>query len=123
MTQILHSGRALAANLVAFDIRWDGGPTGREQQPVLWSMFVTSPDGEQTVQLGYEVVGGAFSAQFVTDRATGRRQDVEEDADLRDGEITVRFPARMVGVAANWPTWRAVVTVSGSDVAEDVTTT
>ena len=124
MTQILHSGHALAANVVAFDIRWEDGPTGRDdQQTVLWSMLVTSADGEESVQLGYEVVGGAFSGQFVTDRATGRRQDLDEDADLLDGEITVRFPAGTVGFAADWPTWRAVITVDGRDVAEDVSTT
>ena len=118
MTQIVHSGRTVVAALVAFDIRWDDDLSGRDS--VLWSMVITSPDGQETVQLGYEMVDGAFSAQFVTDRSSARQQNVDEDADVGEREITVRFPASSVGVAAEWPTWRAVITVDGVDVAERV---
>jgi hypothetical protein len=120
MTQILHCGRTVAGGWVAFDIRWDDDLSGNRS--VLWSMVVTSPEGAETVQLGYQLVDDGFSTQFVHDLATGRQHDVEQNADLGDREITVRFPAEVVGVAAHWPTWRGVINVDGSDVAEQVST-
>jgi len=116
MTQIARTGQAVTGNLVTFDIGWDEDLTGNES--VLWSMVITSPDGEETVQLGYQVIDDAFVAQFVNDWTTGREQKVDMNADIRDREITVRFPADIVGVAAEWPTWRAVINVNGTAVAE-----
>jgi hypothetical protein len=116
MTQIARAGRTATKGVVAFDVGWEGDLSRHES--VLWSMLITSPDGRETVQLGYQVFHGAFSAQFVRDQVSGRQEDLEQDADLRDDEITVRFPAERVGVAAGWPSWRAVITVDGDDVAE-----
>jgi len=116
MTQIVRTGQTVAGELVTFDIGWDDDLTGNES--VLWSMIITSSDGEEIVQLGYKVVDDAFSAQFVNDWTTGREQTVDQDADARDREVTVRFPASIVGVAAAWPTWKAVINVNGIDVAE-----
>jgi hypothetical protein len=116
MTQITRAGRTTTKELVAFDVGWEGDLSAYDS--VVWSMMVTSADGQETVQLGYQVFHGRFSAQFVRDVATDRQEDLDEDADLRDREITVRFPAERVGVAVEWPSWRAVITVDGSDVAE-----
>jgi len=116
MTEIVHAGRTETDVVVAFDIRWDGDLSGRRS--VTWSMTVTSEDGQDSVRLAYERVDGEFAAQYVLDRASGRRQDVDEDVDLDNDEITVRFPTASVGVAASWPSWRAVITVDDEDVAE-----
>lgn len=118
MTQILECGRTMAGAFIAFSIRWDGDLPS--EGTVSWSMVVTSGDGSDELRLGYERAGGSFSQQYVDDRASGRRQPVEEDADLKDDEITARFPASVVGVAVEWPVWRAVIAVDGTDVAEQV---
>jgi len=120
MTQIVHAGRAETDVVVAYDIRWEGDLSGARS--VTWSMTVTSPDGRDSVRLAYQVDGGEPAVQYVLDRASGRRQDLDPDADLDDDEITVRFPTATVGVAASWPSWRAVITVDGEDVAERLLT-
>ena len=121
MTQIVRAGRTVTKGVVAFDIGWQGELSGYDS--VLWSMLITSPDGKETVQLGYQAFHGAFSGQFVRDRVTGRQEDLDGDADLRDAEITVRFPAERVGVAVEWPSWRAVISVDGDHVAEYIVAT
>jgi hypothetical protein len=117
MTEITECGRTMAGEFVAFDIQWDGGLEG---QSVTWSMVISSQDGQGAVRLAYETVGGDFAAQFVADESSQRRTDVDRDADLRDHEITVRFPANIVGVAIEWPVWTAVLSVDGEDVASQV---
>ncbi len=116
MTEIVHAGRTETSKVVAFDIRWDGDLSGSDS--VVWSVFVTSADGQEAVELGYRVENGAFAGQYVHDHNSARRHDVDEDADLLEREITVRFPTDRVGVAVEWPTWRAVITVDGTEVAE-----
>lgn len=118
MTQIIECGRTLAGAFVAFSIRWEGDLPSAGT--VSWSMVVTSGDGSDELRLGYERAGGSFSEQYVHDRRSGRRQSVEDDADLGDDEITVRFPASVVGVAVEWPVWRAVIAVDGAEVTEQV---
>jgi hypothetical protein len=121
MTQIVHAGRTETDVVVAYDIRWEGDLS--DARSVTWSMTVTSPDGRDSVRLAYQLEDGAASAaQYVLDRASGRRQDLDPDADLDDDEITVRFPTATVGVAASWPSWRALITVDGDDVAERLLT-
>ena len=58
-------------------------------------------------------------SQYARDLSTGRTQEVSPDADLGldAGEITVRFPADVVGLAVEWPSWQAVILVAGEDVA------
>jgi hypothetical protein len=108
-----HCGRTTAASVVAFAIRWTGElPVDRE---VTWAVRVASEDVSGQVELGHQRSGGRTS-QYVLDVSTGRRQEVSADADLQDNEITVRFPAEVVGLAVEWPTWRAVIAVDGEDV-------
>src|SRR3712207_5702552 len=111
---IEHCGRTTAASVVAFDIRWSGDlpPNG----DVTWAVRVASDDGEGRLELGHRRAGSALS-QYALDLTTGRRQEVGPDADLHDGEVTVRFPADVVGLAVEWPTWRAVIAVDGEDVS------
>src|SRR4051794_9501431 len=104
--EIEHCGRTVAADLVAFSMRWSGEVPVRA---ATWAVRVTSEDGREQVELGYERAPSGAS-QFVLDASTGRRQEVAEDADLHDQDITVRFPADVVGVAIEWPTWQAVIT-------------
>lgn len=120
MTKILRAGRTVTDDVVAYDIGWDDDLNGGES--VLWSMLVTSEDGDETVQLGYKVVDGVFSAQFVFDHVSARQVNVGEDVTLGEGEITVRFPTDVVGAAGQWPVWKAIITVDGSDVAEHLAT-
>ena len=109
-----HCGRTTAAAVVAFDIRWSGDlPADRQ---VTWAVRVSSQDDDGQVELGHHV-GGSGPSQYALDLTTGRRQEVRADADVHAGEITVRFPADVVGVAVEWPTWQAVIAVDGEDVA------
>jgi hypothetical protein len=118
MTQILHAGRTVTDVVVAFDVSWDDDLSAAGS--VLWTMAVTSQDGAETVELGYRRTADGFAEQYVHDLSGERQQSFDEDADFRDGEITVRFPTSSVGVATTWPTWRAVINVDGRDVAEHV---
>lgn len=118
MVEILGAGRTIGGGFVVFDIAWDGDLT--ESRSVLWSMEVSSGDGTDAIDLGHLRVDGAFSSQFVDDQASGRRKEVAEDADLRDDEITVRFPENLVGVAVEWPVWRAVIALDGVPVASQL---
>jgi hypothetical protein len=111
--EIIECGRTIAGDLVAFDIQWEGEPQGE----VTWCAQVTSADQSETLRLGY-VRGAAGEEQYV--ESDGRREDVEVDASVSDGEVTVRFPADKVGVAIEWPAWCAVVSVDGEVVAEHV---
>ena len=117
MTEITGCGRTMAGKYIAFDIQWDGPLQGHS---VTWSMVVSSEDGQGAVRLAYESTGGEVAAQYVADETSGRRTPVDRDADLRDQEITVRFPANVVGVAIEWPVWKAVLTVDGEDVASQI---
>ena len=111
-----HCGRTVAASVVAFDIQWSGElPAGHD---LTWAVRVVSPDGTGEVELGHRRTGQQV-AQYVRDLTTGRTHQVEPDADLDATGITARFPADVVGLAVEWPTWRAVIEVDG----EDVTTT
>ncbi len=108
-----HCGRTIAASVVAFDLKWAGDlPAGRE---VTWAVRVVSGDGESQVELGHRRSAGRTS-QYALDLASGRSQEVGVDADLQADEITVRFPSDVVGVAADWPTWKAVIEIDGCDV-------
>lgn len=117
MTQIVGCGRTVAGGHVAYDISWDEDPAGGA---VGWAMEIGSPDDSETVRLVHELVDGGPSEQYAQDMGSGRRTSVEPDADLREHEITVRFPDDVVGVAAEWPTWKAVLTVDGVDVSSMV---
>ena len=116
MTSIEHAGRTITDALVAFDVRWEGDLGGAGT--VVWTMVVS--DGASEVRLSHERRGGEVAVQYVVDGATGRRQEVPEDADVEDDGITARFPADVVGVAVEWPVWTAVITVDGEDVAHRV---
>jgi hypothetical protein len=119
MVQILGCGRTVGGGVVAIDIRWDGDLPATE--PVLWSMEISN--GEESVLLGHQRNSGAFVTQFVDASSTGRREEVSEDAELGDGEMTVRFPAELVGVAVEWPMWKAVIAVNGAEVASEICAT
>jgi hypothetical protein len=117
--EITECGRTIAGDVVAFTIEWDGDPVGE----VVWAMRITSDDRAETVELGVALdqsseADGTADRQWV--EGDGRRQDVEVDADLGEGEVTARFPAEVVGVAVEWPVWSAVVLVDGQVVAEQV---
>ena len=113
--EITHCGRTVSGDFVAWDIRWEGGmPDGAVVQ---WSMVVADEDEEVRLIHGRR---GSTTEQYVV--GAGGREDVEPDADVSEHEITVRFPADLVGVAVEWPVWTAVVTVDGEDVSQMVCT-
>jgi hypothetical protein len=116
MVEILGCGRTVGGGVVAFDIRWEGSVPGTES--VLWSMEISN--GDESVLLGHQRNSGGFVTQFVDASSTGRREEVPEDVDQGDGEMTVRFPAEVVGVAVEWPTWKAVIAVNGAEVASEI---
>ena len=109
---IKHCGRTLAGDYVAFDIQWEGKmPSARS---LGWGMVVTGPDGQETVRLEHVQTEGT-PTQYV--EAAAGRVEMDADADVDDGEITVRFPANVVGVAVEWPVWTAVLTADGQELA------
>jgi hypothetical protein len=118
MLEITDAGRTVTGAFVAFDIRWEGAPS--EPDTATWSMAIS--EGDETVHLVYAHREGAFVAQYVDDATTGRRIDVDENADLRDCEITIRFPVDVVGVAVEWPAWKASLAVPGEETATSVVT-
>lgn len=116
MTQIVGCGRTVAGHHVAYDIAWDEDPSGHRVQ---WVMEVGSTDATETVRLVHERHGDT-AEQYVEDVGSGRRTPVEPDADLREHDIIVRFPLDLVGVATEWPSWKAVLTVDGVEVSSMV---
>ena len=117
MVEITHCGRTISGDVVGIDLRWEGDLAS--EQSVLFSMLVSSEDDAEEIHLGH-FRSGAEVEQFVDDRASGRRHSVEPDADVDDHEIILRFPASVVGVAVEWPVWKAVITVDGQEVAARV---
>jgi hypothetical protein len=113
MTQIRECGRTVAGDLVAFDIQWDGDLAGDD---VAWAALICSPDNSEEVRLVHRLRAG--EAQQYVEGAQGR-QDVEIDADVREDDAIVRFPASVVGVAVDWPTWVAVLAVDGEEIARE----
>ena len=111
---IEHCGRTIAASVVAFDIRWSG--VLPEDAELTWAVRVTSADGGSRLELAHGRRAGGLE-QYARDLATDQAQAVGPDADLDGDGITVRFPVDVVGVAIEWPTWQAVLTVDGQDVA------
>ena len=114
--EITECGRTVAGDVVAFTIEWDGEPAGE----VAWAVRISSPDQAEEVVLGCSLGDDDGSADRQWVESEGRRQDVEVDADLGEGEVTARFPAEVVGVAVEWPVWTAAIAVDGETVAEQV---
>ena len=112
---IKHCGRTVAGDYVAFDIQWEG--TLPDARTTTWEMVVTAPDGVETVRLTHQQVGGR-AGQHV--EAESGRVELDADAEVDDGEVTVRFPANVVGVAVEWPVWTAVITADGEEIASCV---
>jgi hypothetical protein len=113
---IHNCGRTISGGFVAFDMRWDGRvPSDRDVQ---WSARVS--EGREEVRLVHARTAGR-AEQYIL--GAGGRQDVDPDADLSDDEITVRFPAEVVGVAVEWPMWTTVLTIEGEDVSHMVVPT
>jgi hypothetical protein len=118
MPEIVECGRTIAGDYVAFDIQWVGElPAGVS---VLWEMVVTSDGDSESVRLGHQLDAAGEATQFVDAETTGRRVEVPADATLGEHEITVRFHSEVVGVAVEWPVWRAVLVVDGRQVSAKV---
>ncbi len=112
MTQIRHCGRTVAGDFIAFDIQWDGDlPAARS---LAWGIVITAPDGKETVRLTLQQVDGQ-ATQYV--EASSGRVELDADAEVDDGEVTVRFPANVVGVAVEWPVWTAVIEADGQELS------
>lgn len=113
---IHNCGRTISGGFVAFDMRWEGEvPADGDVQ---WSARVS--EGQEEVRLVHARSAG-IAEQYILGGAG--RHDVDPDADLEDDEITVRFPAEVVGVAVEWPVWTTVITIDGEDVTHMVVPT
>lgn len=117
MPHIRECGRTVGGDVVAFHLAWDGELHGRTHG---WSVVITSEQGDDAVVLAHEREGGGFAAQYVLGQRTGRRDDVAEDADVDADELTARFPADVVGVAVEWPVWKAELSIDGTVVSSQV---
>lgn len=117
---IRECGRTVGGGIVVFDITWDGTLAGTT---VAWVVTVDDEETSERVVLCHERAGGPegpedTARQFVA--ADGRQHDVRVDATVEDDHVTARFPAEVVGVAAEWPVWKAVLVVDGTAVSEQV---
>ena len=112
--QIRECGRTVGGGIVVFDVTWDGDLTGGT---VAWVVTIDNEDASERVVLCHERTGDDVR-QFVA--ADGRQQDVRVDATVEDDHVTARFPAEIVGVAADWPVWKAVLVVDGTAVSEQL---
>lgn len=110
---VSHEGR----DDVEVHFEWNGRI--EESNSVLWSVTFTSPEGHSR-QLGYKIVDGQHSAQFVFNHTTARQTNFERDVDIvGTGSLTARFPydlAADLGPVENC-TWRGVLTIDGKDVS------
>ena len=120
VVEITGCGRTIAADVVAFTVRWSGEPPS--SRTVTWAARVTGPDGREAVELGYQR-SATEEHQYVADLLTGKRQELAPDLEMDAGELTARFPASVVGVAVEWPTWHAVIAVDGNRLATRAITT
>lgn len=112
--QIRECGRTVGGGIVVFDVTWDGDLAGGT---VAWVVTIDNEDASERVVLCHERAGDDVR-QFVA--ADGRQQDVRVDATVEDDHATVRFPDEIVGVAATWPVWKALLVVDGTAVSEQV---
>lgn len=115
--QIRECGRTVGGGIVVFDVTWDGDLAGGT---VAWVVTIDNEDSSERVVLCHERTGGpdGTARQFVA--ADGRQQDVRVDATIEDDHATARFPEEIVGVAAGWPVWQALLVVDGTAVSEKV---
>ncbi|QIK66693.1 hypothetical protein G7072_10390 [Nocardioides sp. HDW12B] len=115
--RIRECGRTVGGGIVVFDITWDGTLAGTT---VAWVVTIDDEEGSERVVLCHERTGGpdGTARQFVA--ADGRQQDVRTDATVEDDHVTARFPAEIVGVAAEWPVWKALLVVDGAAISEQV---
>src|SRR5262245_19009996 len=83
---------------------------------VLWQIVIHS-DVRQTIRrLGYKIVDGQPSAQFVWDAGGAWQATPEHDADLEANRLTARSnPLALHGMDAGW-SWEGVLNVDGDDV-------
>ena len=112
--QIRECGRTVGGGIVVFDVTWDGDLAGGT---VAWVVTIDNEDSSERVVLCHERAGDDVR-QFVA--ADGRQQDVRVDATIEDDHATARFPEEIVGVAAGWPLWQALLVVDGTAVSEKV---
>ena len=115
--EIRECGRTTGGGVVVFDVTWDGY---LEAGTVAWVVTIDNDDDSERVVLCLERSGGSDGTvrQFVA--ADGRQQDVSLDATVEDDHVTVRFPADVVGVAVDWPVWKALLVLDGIAVSEQV---
>ena len=83
---------------------------------VLWQITMRSGDGNTVRFLGYKIVDGEPSAQFVFDLGGAWQANPQHDAVLERNRLTARFnPLALQGMGDDW-TWDAVLNVNGDDV-------
>lgn len=95
---------------------WDGQVPSTGS--VLWVVWVTSADGETSRQLGYKIVDGQPSAQFVFDFASLQQDNLAGSAELGAQQLVAQFPRSAVDDLGEGWTWRAMLNVDGADVDE-----
>ena len=115
--QISECGRTIGGGVVVFDVTWDGTLEG---DTVAWVVTIDDEAASERVVLCRERTRDDVR-QFVA--SEGRQQEVPVDATEEDGHLTARFPEEVVGVAATWPVWKALLVIDGTAVSEQVVPT
>lgn len=81
----------------------------------LLAIFVTTPNGDQSWQLGLKYIDGDANV-FVFDMASGTQDNVDTTPQAQGGTVSVVFPAESVAPLGSSFKWRAVTNVDGTDV-------
>ena len=94
---------------------WTGQVPRRDA--VLWQIKLTSGDKETIRYLGYKIVDGKHSAQFVYDFGGAWQANPTPAVELEENRLTAWFNSlAMTNMGVDW-TWQALLTIDGKDVA------
>lgn len=108
------AGAQVKRNGDVLNVTWnltDGPP---EAGTVLYSMTLVPDDGSGSRQYGVKYEDGKQVAYFVFDSATGKQQNVEDEAYLYDGDLqAAKFP--LDGLPASFR-YSVAATLEGEDV-------
>jgi hypothetical protein len=82
---------------------------------VLWTVFASSVDGNESKQLGVKYLDGSQIAYFVYDFGTAQQENLFGTVDVDGSSMTASFPASMLAdLGPSWR-WSATTNVEGTD--------
>jgi hypothetical protein len=108
------AGAQVQRNGGLLNVTWNLTDSPPEAGTALYSVTIVPDDGTGTRQYGVKYEGGRQVAYFVFDSATGKQQNVKDDAYLYDGDLqAANFPLN--GLTDSFR-YSVTATVDGEDV-------